>query len=196
MAGARDSALAAFGRAIDQMRAREEERTVVLYDSKALLEQSRGLIYEQMERDSLAREAYGRALQEDLSYHPAHARLAMLALSHGDTATALSELELAVQLKGDDAALRHAYAYVLGISGRVGDAAPHLQKAIELEPWYAAPYELLGRMYQSSEMLPEARRYYEGFLARASRHDPMVASVQQRLAQLPADASAPPAQKP
>lgn len=176
--GQRDSALAEFDLALKDLRSSDAKRTVVLYDSKAMLEHSRGLILAELGRDSLAREAYGRALQEDLSYYPAHAHLAMLALRLGDTTTALAELELAVQINGDDAVLRYATAHALAVAGRAQEALVHLQKAVAMRPAYAGPYLLLGHLHESAEMHEQALEYYGQYLARASRTDPMLATAQ------------------
>jgi tetratricopeptide (TPR) repeat protein len=110
LTGNADSAVAHFQVALADMRERDAKKTVRWYDSKALLEQSIGMAYEGAGNDSLAREAYGRALQEDLAYDPAHARLGAMALRRGDTTTAVSELDLAVRVKQDDPALRYRYA--------------------------------------------------------------------------------------
>jgi Flp pilus assembly protein TadD len=184
LTGNADSAVAHFQVALADLREKDAKKTVRWYDSKALLEQSIAMVYEGAGQDSLAREAYGRALQEDLSYYPAHARLGMLALRQGDTTTAVSELDLAVQVKQDDAALRHVYAQAL-IAARNGAAAgTQLMTAIRLEPLYAAPHYLLGRLHESYEMAEDAARNYADFLARAAARDPLRADAQARLERL------------
>ena len=85
-------------------------------------------------------EAYGRALQEDLSYYPAHVQLAFMAIEAKDTSNALGEMDLAVQLRRDDSAARYLYGYTLAAAGKFADAETHLRKAIELNAVYAAPH--------------------------------------------------------
>ena len=194
-----DSAIAEFTVALGDLRQRDVKSTVRWYEPKALHEHSIGLLHERAGRDSAAREAYQRALSEDLSYYPAHAQLAMLALGRGDTTTAISELETAVQIRGDDAVLRFQLAQALLQASRVADAVPHLERAVALEPWYAAPYALLGRLNEAYEMRYEAAQYYKAFLARASRRDPERDAIAARLAALgdvgppPPATTAPPA---
>ncbi len=101
-----DSTRAELAQALDRLRKKDEKALVYVYQSKALLEHCIGLTYEIKAQFEPAREAYGRALQEDLSYYPAHVRLGSVALAVGDTTSALSEMDLAVQVKGDDSRSR------------------------------------------------------------------------------------------
>jgi tetratricopeptide (TPR) repeat protein len=170
--GMRDSAIAEFTLALDELRKRDAKDLVVLYNSKAVLEHSIGTLHEQSDNLSGAREAYGLALQEDLSYYPAHLRLGQLALSTGDSATALSELALAVETGGNEPSVRVAYGFALAAAGKIDEAAVQLQKAIEIEPLYALPYVLLGQVYERKGDAKQALATYEAFLARAARNHP------------------------
>src|SRR5262249_15236834 len=98
-----DSALAELTAAIDYMRKRDKKDLVYVYQSKALTEHSIAVVHLRLGHTEQAKEAFGRALQEDLSYSPAHLQLAFLALDAKDTATALTELDLVTQLRPDDA---------------------------------------------------------------------------------------------
>ncbi|HEX7243522.1 MAG TPA: hypothetical protein VF263_24770 [Longimicrobiaceae bacterium] len=182
LVGRPDSALAEMGRAVEGMRARDDRDLVFLYESKALYEHSAGIIHEQRGDAAGAREAYGRALQEDLSYYPAHVALSGMAMAAGDTATALGEMDLAVQIRGDDAGLRHAYGEMLIRAKRTDEAAEQLRRAIEAEPYYASPYAMLGAILESKGRAAEARTHYEGFLARAARSHPLREPIGARLA--------------
>ncbi|MET0400470.1 MAG: hypothetical protein ABW277_27005 [Longimicrobiaceae bacterium] len=186
LVGRPDSALVQMSQAVEHMRAREHGETdmIFLYESKALYEHSTGVILEQLGRREEAREAYARALREDLSYHPAHVALAGIALASADTATALAELDLAAQLRGDDAGVRYAYAQVLAFSRRYAEAREQLQQAVATEPWFAPPYALLGGMLETAGKRSEAREAYTAFLARATRGHPLRENVQARLASL------------
>lgn len=179
-----DQAIAAFERAIAESEKQASAKTVRWYEPKARLAHSIGLLHERAGRDAPAREAYGRALVEDLSYAEAHTRLGMLALSERDTATAVRELQQAVELRGDDAMLRLQLAVVLVAAGRAGDAPTHLEKAIALEPWFAAPYFAIARLYEAYEMKDQAVKSYADFVARVPASDPRLPEVRTRLAAL------------
>jgi tetratricopeptide (TPR) repeat protein len=183
MTGRVDSAQVQMTQAIEQMRKKDKDDLVFFYESKALYEHSIGMIQEQLKNPAAAREAYARALQEDLSYHPAHTRLALLALAAGDTATALGELDLAVQIQGEDASLRHTYGATLAVMRKLPEAEEQLRRAIALEPYFAAPYHALGRVLDAQGK-PEALAQYRAFLERASRRDPQRGWVEQRVAAL------------
>lgn len=179
-----DSALTEMTAAIDGMRKKDDKDLVFEYDSKAVYEQSIGMIEEQLGKPDAAREAYGRALSEDLSYYPAHQRLAELALAKGDTATALSEMEVAVQLEGNDPAMRSEYGALLIAASNDTLAEAQFRKAIELEPYYAASYQFLARILDARGLPDKAIPEYEAFLARASQREPMVGWVRDRVLKL------------
>jgi hypothetical protein len=77
-----------------------------------------------------SKEPFGRALQEDLSYFPAQVQLGYPALESKDTTRALSEMDLAVQIRGDDPMLRFVYGYSLAVSGKSRDSDLR-RKAVE-----------------------------------------------------------------
>lgn len=145
----------------------DDEDLVYLYESKAFLEHAVGMLHERQGQADAAREAYGRALQEDLAYYPAHVRLSHLALAAGDTATAVSEMDLAVQVRPEDAAMRQAYGMLLLQARRYPEAEAQFKAAVEHEPYYAQPYLMLARLYDASGMTTSALDHYEAFVARA-----------------------------
>src|SRR5690606_38690070 len=87
-AGRYEEARAEYESALAALRKVDEE-IIYVYLSKALQLYSMGLMAELLEQPERAREDYGRALEEDLSFHPAHLALGRLALAYGDTARAL-----------------------------------------------------------------------------------------------------------
>jgi len=176
-----DSTRAELVQALDQLRKKDEKALVYVYQSKALLEHCIGLTHETKAEFEAAREAYGRALQEDLSYFPAHIRLGSVALAVGDTTGALNEMDLAAQIKGDDPWVRAIYGTTLAQTGRAADAAVQLRKAVDLEPFYPGPYYVLGRVAEVLGKPAEAAEDYRGYLAHASRRDVRVPDVKQRL---------------
>ena len=166
-----DSALASFTTAMNTEHRKDAEELVFAYESKAQYEHVIGMVHEMKGDTAKAREAYQRALTEDLSYFPAHRQLSALAIAAGDTATALREIEQAVQLAGDEPTLRYSYAYALIVSDRVSDAVTHLHKATELAPEFAEPWFLLARIHDAASMPDEAKQYYERFVSlAAARH--------------------------
>ena len=181
-----DSARAEMTQAITSLRQKDAKELVWLYESKSVLEHFIGLTYERQNQIGPAREAYGRALQEDLSYYPAHMRLGSIALSAGDTATALSEMDLAAQIKEDEPVLQATYGTVLAQTGHIPEAAQHLHRAVELDPYYASPYYVLGRVDEFAGKPADAISDYRAYLGHTRAQDPRIADVQRRLADLAA----------
>ena len=176
-----------FTSASTEMRKRDARDLVVVYESKALTEFSVGVVYEKMGNTAAAQEAYGRALQEDLAFGPAHRALSALALARGDTATTISEMALAVELSPRDAALRMDYGLMLLLAAKPSEGVAEIQKASELEPLFAAPQLMLARLYDRSRLPQEALGHYRAYLARAPRDDEGYANAQQRVAALDAE---------
>ncbi len=172
MIGQLDSSLAQLQLALTEMRSRDTKDLVYFYDSKALFEHTIGTLLEQKSDFAGAREAYGRALQEDLAFYPAHQRLGMLALGMHDTTTALSELDLAVQIAGDEPFLRYVYGWALAAAGKHQEASEQLKKAVTLEPYFALPQVALGQVYEQLGDGKNAQAAYTTYLARASLNEP------------------------
>ena len=189
-----DSAVNEFQQALAELRTKDEKSLVVLYDSKAMAEFSIATLLEGAEQPDKAREAYGRALQEDLSYYPAHMRLGLLSLSQGDTATAVSELALAAQIASGDPFVRYMNGYVLGRAKRPSEAVAELEKAIALEPYFALPNLVIGTQYEALSKGPEAIAAYERYLKVASQRDPQRTFATERLDDLRTLVSAPKSQ--
>ena len=179
-----DSALTELRLALEDLRKMDKKDLVYIYESKALLEHSIGLVHQRLGNLPAAKEAFGRALAEDLSYFPAHVQLGYMALEAKDTTTALSEMDLAVQIRADDPALRYVYGYTLAVSGKYKEAEEQLRKTMELDPYYAAPHHVLGQVLDQQGKAPEALAAYRGFLARASRNDLRRAEAEERVKEL------------
>jgi Flp pilus assembly protein TadD len=114
-----------------------------------------------------------------------------MALQAQDTTTAVGELDLAVQLNGDDGGLRLFYGYTLGSIGRYADAEVQLRKAAELEPVWAVPHHVLAEVLEAQRRNADALVEYRRFLALASRQDPRVADVKDRVLALASSAGTP-----
>lgn len=179
--GRADSAVALFRLALGAQRKEDTDRLVFAYDSKAQLEYIVASLLEAKGDTAAAREGYGRALTEELTYWPAHRQLALLALAAGDTATAIRELRDAVQVAGEDAELRYLYGTALAVSGDAGEAVTQLAKATQLEPLYADPWFMLGRLHEAAGMPEDALGYYNSFLGVASQRHGARTEVEARV---------------
>lgn len=169
---------------IEALRQADRRTVVRVYESKAVLEYSLAAALEQAGQPAAAREAYGRALTEDLSFWPGHRRLAQIAVQHGDTATALTELGLAVEIAPREADLHFELGTLLLSARKVTEAAEEMKKAAELDPWFAMPHFYLGAMNDASAVTDDAVAHYRAFVSLAARDDSHLAQARTRLAAL------------
>ncbi len=189
--GEYDSTRAALAEALKLLRARDEKKLVYVYESKALYEHAIGLTYELQHRFPEAREAYARALEENLAYSAAHVRTAVVALETGDTAAALAAMELAVQVGGDDPPVLYRSAELLLSARRPAEAEARLRRLIAVEPYFALPYSLLARALEAQGRPADAAAQYRAFLERTWRTDPNRAPAEAALRRLLAPATTP-----
>ncbi|HEV8197066.1 MAG TPA: tetratricopeptide repeat protein [Gemmatimonadales bacterium] len=164
-----DSSLAALDAYLEARRKDEKKEVIFVYQSKAMAEYTEGWVYDRVGNRDKAKEAYGRALTEDLSFAMAHSALGDLAQQAGDTATSLQEYDLAVQLRGEDPFLRLHYGNALVAAGRTEDATVQFEKAVILEPYYALPWLALGKASDRLGRKDRAIEAYQTFIQRA--HD-------------------------
>ncbi|MGI8496183.1 MAG: tetratricopeptide repeat protein [Gemmatimonadaceae bacterium] len=164
-----DSALTELTALIDAMNKRDRKHLVAYYQSRAQYWYGIGILHQLMHDLPAAREAFGNALTEDLSFYMAHGALGGVALTQNDTTTALNEYGQAVQINGVDPVLRHDYGLVLLAAGKYDEAASQLAKAIELDPWFASAYMYLGSALDGQKKKSEALAQYGKFLALAPR---------------------------
>jgi tetratricopeptide (TPR) repeat protein len=183
--GQADSAVAELSQALDELQARDKKEFTPYYYSKATTQTTLGMAQQQRGDVAAARAAFEGALAEDLAYYPAHVRLGQMALDQHDTTNAISEMDLAVQLRPDDGYLRDQYGYALLLVGRFDDAITQLKKAAELEPWYALALRHLGEAYDGAGNHDAAIAAFRSYVTHASRSDPMRVRVQARLASNP-----------
>lgn len=183
-----DSAAAEMTSALSGLRALDddEKRQTFFYLSKAMYQESLGVIYQRANKMSLAREAFGRALEEDLSFYSAHTHLAELDLAASDTAGAIAEMDLAVQLNPGDPVVHYTYAEILVHARRDAEAAAHLRRAIALDPYYAPPHLLLALLADVEQFSSDAIAEYEAYVRVASKKDEHLRPAQARLKELTA----------
>ena len=191
LAGNYESASVELGKAVTKLQAADQKQVVPVYDSKAVVQQSIGLTYERLHMPDSAKDAYGKALVEDLSYAPAHLSLATLALSDGDTTAAISELETAVQMSPNDPATAFFYGRTLILGGKDKEAIDQLKKCSQLAPYFAWPHALLGLLYEGSGYKPEATAEFKAYLSLASANDGYMEQVKEKMAELSASGGKP-----
>jgi tetratricopeptide (TPR) repeat protein len=81
--------------------------------------------------------------------------------------------------------LRYDYGSALLSAGRAADAEAQLRKAVEMEPYWAAPYFNLGAALHAQGKAADALQQYTNFLARAPRKQvAAIASAKSRRDQL------------
>src|SRR5215208_3140919 len=95
----------------------------------------------------------------------------MLALDTKDSVTALSEMDLAVQIRPEDPGLRYLYGFTLSEVGRRAEAQQQFLKAIEYDSVYAAPRHGLARILETEGKPQEALAHYRAFLSLAAQRD-------------------------
>lgn len=175
------AALTDLNGALAELRKTENRDLVLVYGSKALLEYSVGVVHVRMGNLTEAREAFARALQEDLSYYQAHVQMGAMALAGGDSATAVSEYELATQIQSQDPVVQYRLGALLVGLRQHEAAATHFRAAIAAEPLFAPPYAALGGIYEHSGQRGEALGQYQAFIARARRSDPALPWARERV---------------
>ena len=190
VAGGYEDALEDYDSALAAFRKIEDEQLIIFYESKAIQLYAMGLLAEVLQNPEEARRDYSRAIEEDLSFHPAHEGLARLALADGDTATAQFEYGLAVDLAPQEPALRMKIAGILLLAGDVPGAEEQAAAAVAANPYYAAPHLVLGALADRDGRATEAIGHYERFLEMAAQTDRNRGTAQNRLAALRAAAEA------
>ncbi len=180
-----DSAAAELEEAIAEFAERDRKQDIPLYRPKALLYHKLGLARAKGGTNlTAAKEAFGKALEEDLSFYPAHITLANMAITTGDTATALRELDLAVQLGPNEVLPYMRYAEMLIHIGRGADAVAPLKKVIESEPYYATPRLRLARILDEQGDKAGAIEQYNAFLRTTTRLDQSREQARERVTAL------------
>jgi tetratricopeptide (TPR) repeat protein len=179
-----DSALVELTAAAEELRKADKKELVFQYESKGVIEHALGMAQLRMGKADAARESFARALQEDLSYSPAHVQLGFMALEAKDTATAVSEFDLASQIATTNPTVLYQYGYTLGETGKAVEAEAQLKKATALAPFYAAPHLALARAQKAQNRKDDAIASARRFLALSGRNDPLRKDAEQLLASL------------
>lgn len=179
-----DSARAASQLALDGARTADARHVPEAFESRETWEYSLGWVLARQGNLVAAGEAYQRALVENLGFHPAHLRLAMIALGAGDTLMALTELARGLAITEDDYPLQLTLGELLLSAGRPDSALIHLRQAARLEPYAPAPVLAQARAHEAAGRPAAAADAYERFLALARGDEPRVAGIRTRVAAL------------
>jgi tetratricopeptide (TPR) repeat protein len=181
-----DSALTEITTLLDKARAVEasEKALVREYESKAFYEFAIGQLEIARGNRNAAREAFERALTEDLAYAPAHVALGALSEAAGQREAALASYAQAVDLAPADAVYRYQYAVALLKAARAQEALDQFTRAIALEPHYAESYVFKASAHELLSQTDSARVAYGAYLARAARNAPNRGLATRRLAAL------------
>ncbi|HEV8355580.1 MAG TPA: tetratricopeptide repeat protein [Gemmatimonadales bacterium] len=185
-----DSARAELEHAIAELRVKDDKETVWVYQPKAMLEFKLGIVLSRLSDLPRAKTALGHSLEEDLSFYPAHIMLSNYALLEQDTATALRELDLAVELKANDPfpSMRQA-ELLLAVKDAAG-AAKALDRVVAMEPYYATPHRLLGSIADSRGDGPGAIAHFTRYLQLTIAGDQNKDAVRKRISELGGQAPA------
>lgn len=184
-AGQVDSAVVELQSLLTALRQRDARQVAYVYEAKSIWEHGLGLLYEARGDSGQAREAFQRALEEDLAWYPARMGLARLALQAGSPAEAVEHLSQAVEIAPDDAVARFEHGNALYAAGRIEEAAAEYRAALDLEPFWADVPLRLGLAYDNLRQPQRAIPMYRAYLQRAPRrHGPTIERVRQRLATL------------
>lgn len=164
-----DSAVVEVTELLATLRAQDQATISRYYQSKALLEYALGRLHEAAGHPDQAREAYGRALVEDLTMYPARAALARMALRQRNAAEAAEHMAQVVEIAPDDAVMHYEHGNALVAAGRTDDAIAAFQAASRLEPHWADPYVRLGMALERSGQRDQAVSALRAYLERAPR---------------------------
>ena len=179
-----DSALAEMTALLEKTRQLDEKALVHVYESKAFYEYAIGRLELARGNQKSAREAFERALIEDLAYGPAHVWLASISESKRDTASAMASYAQAVDLAPLDPIYRYQYAVALMKANRTEEGLEQINHAIALEPFYADSYVFKASAHEQLGQPDSARVTYQMYLARAARNADNRARANRRLAAL------------
>jgi tetratricopeptide (TPR) repeat protein len=116
-----------------------------------------------------ARAAFQRTFEIDLGFGLGHMYYGNLLLEDADTAGALREYHLAVELRPTDPLVHQNYGAILLNLGRSDSALVHLTEALRLAPDYAALYYNRAICLERLGRADEAKAMHREFVARAPR---------------------------
>jgi len=186
VAGRYEDARVEYDAALQALRKVDDEELIIFYQSKALPLYSKGLIAELAGDHEQARADFSGAIEEDLSFHPAHMGLARVSLAEGDTANALFGYRMAADLAPDDPRIRMKLAGLMVATGDPTGAEGETRAAIAANPAYAAPHLVMGALAERGGRVEEAITHYRRYLELSPRSGRNRAPIESRVAALEA----------
>lgn len=183
-----DSARAEMTALVNALREVDERQLVRTYQSKAFYDYAIGRIEAVRWNRTAAREAFERALTEDLTYAAAHVGIATIARTPEGAAESYAQ---AVELWPLDGVFRHLYAVALLKAKRAQEGLEQINQALALEPYHAESYVIKGGAHEMLGQADSARVAYRAYLDRAARNAESRLGVSQRLTSLEAAPSPP-----
>ena len=180
--GKTDSAGRDLQAVLDSIGRYEETHTLHGDLGSAELYYTLGLLRLKTEDRASAKAALEQTFVRNLSFYMGHQHYGNILVAEGDTAGAIREYALAIQIQPADEVLRFNYGTILLQAGRVDSAAAQFREAVRLNPDYAPPYFNDALALERAGHAIEARSMYEDFLARApARMNQQIAFARQRL---------------
>ena len=163
--GRYDSTVVQLHVLLDTLSHRDSSSLALAYSSKELIYYALGYAEAKRGDTTAARVAFEGAIDENAAFYPAHSRLAALAVNRNDLSAAIRELAVATQVAPDDPTLLFFHAATLIDGGAPDQAAAELQKAIDLDPYFAKPYLLLGKAHEARGDTQRAAEAYDEYAA-------------------------------
>ena len=164
-----DSAIADLTQLAQRLEIVAHDSLMKAYFSKEFLYYAIGMLHGGKGRYPEARAAFEQALAENLGFYMAHVRLSGTLVALKDTATALSELEIAILIRPDDPLVLIYDGNLLVNTGRVAEGEKRIRAALRADSDYALPHVFLGLAAEARNDTMTARAQYTEYLARAPR---------------------------
>ncbi len=162
---------------------REDQQAaeLVRYQSKHAILYMIGRIHLEMRKYDAARTAFGEALVEDAGYAYAHLGMAWVSRALRQNDRAAEEFAFAIDLAPNDGYLRYQHALALFDLQRFEGTGRELEKAMELEPRWAAPVAFLGRLRERQGRLDEAFTHYARYVEMSPGSDATAKTLKMRI---------------
>lgn len=163
--GRYDSAAVQLHILLDTLSHRDSSSLALAYSSKELVYYALGYTEARRGDTTASRLAFENAVDENAAFYAAHSRLAALAINRHDLPAAIHELGTATEIAPNDPTLLFFHAATLLDAGEPGQAAAELLRAVDLDPYFAKPYLLLGKAHEARGDAQRAADAYEEYAA-------------------------------
>jgi len=176
-----DSATTEMNTLLARLRASmDTQRMQSIYESQEIVTYAIGLLQIVRGLPDSARRSFERAVEENLAFFPAHMELGELALGRFNRGAAERSFRQAAELAPNEAWVQERLGAILLRMGKSADALVPLERAIQLEPYYAESYWLLAKAWEGAGDKTAAIKAYQQYLERAPRRDTTAINDSQR----------------